>query len=80
MKSPTTPAPAWKIGEKEDPLSVYLADIFTVTANIAGIPAISIPSGTTNVEGKDLPLGIQLMATHMGEKYLFKAGKDFFGE
>ncbi len=78
--TPTTPAPAWKIGEKEDPLSVYLADIFTVTANIAGIPALSIPSGTTKVGDAELPLGIQLMATHMGEKYLFKAGKDFLGE
>jgi len=78
--TPTTPAPAWKIGEKEDPLSVYLADVFTVTANIAGIPAISIPSGTISVDGKGLPLGIQLMATHMGERYLFRAGKDFLGE
>ncbi|MHB1316484.1 MAG: Asp-tRNA(Asn)/Glu-tRNA(Gln) amidotransferase subunit GatA [Minisyncoccota bacterium] len=78
--TPTTPAPAWKIGEKEDPLSAYLADVFTVTANIAGIPAISVPSGVSYVEGKDLPLGIQLMATHMGEKYLFKAGKEFLGE
>ncbi|MCX6703132.1 MAG: Asp-tRNA(Asn)/Glu-tRNA(Gln) amidotransferase subunit GatA [Candidatus Zambryskibacteria bacterium] len=78
--TPTTPAPAWKMGEKEDPLSAYLADIFTVTANIVGIPALSVPSGTTSVDGIDLPLGIQLMATHMGEKYLFKAGKDFLGE
>lgn len=78
--TPTTPAPAWKIGEKEDPLSVYLADIFTVTANIAGIPALSIPSGTIEVDNKKLPLGIQLMATHMGEKYLFQAGKEFLGE
>lgn len=75
--TPTTPAPAWKIGEKEDPLSVYLADIFTVTANIAGIPALSIPSGTTK---ENLPLGVQLMAPHMAEKYLFKAGKEFLGE
>lgn len=78
--TPTTPSPAWKMGEKEDPLSAYLADIFTVTANIAGIPALSIPSGTTNMDGVDLPLGIQLMATHMGEKYLFRAGKQFLGE
>jgi len=43
--TPTAPFPAWKIGEKSDPLSVYLADIFTVTANIVGLPAISVPSG-----------------------------------
>jgi len=75
--TPTTPAPAWNIGEKEDPLSAYLADIFTVTANIVGIPAISLPSGVTK---ENLPLGIQLMASHMAEKYLFKAGKEFLGE
>ncbi len=78
--TPTTPAPAWKMGEKEDPLSAYLADIFTVTANIVGIPAISLPSGTVSVDGIELPLGIQLMATHMGEKNLFRAGKEFLGE
>ncbi len=80
--TPTTPAPAWKIGEKEDPLSAYLADVFTVTANIVGIPAISLPSGGTIIRpGKEsLPLGIQLMAPHMAESNLFKAGKDFLGE
>jgi len=78
--TPTTPAPAWKIGEKEDPLSVYLSDVFTVTANIIGCPAISIPSGTTEVDSINLPLGIQLMAPHMTEKYLFSVGKDFLGE
>ena len=56
---PTSPVPAWKIGEKENPLSAYLADIFTVTANIAGIPAISVPSGNTK---SGLPLGLQIMA------------------
>lgn len=75
--TPTTPLTAWKMGEKEDPLSAYLADVFTVTANIVGIPAISIPSGVTK---DNLPLGVQLMATHMAEKYLFRAGKDFLGE
>lgn len=79
IATPTTPSPAWKIGEKEDPLSAYLADIFTVTANIVGLPAISIPSGFVSVEGKDLPLGVQLMASHSGEEYLFNAGKNFLG-
>lgn len=80
VMTPTTPAPAWKMGEKEDPLSAYLADIFTVTANIAGIPALSIPSGFVEIGDKKLPLGVQLMATHMGEKQLFKAGKEFLRE
>jgi len=75
--TPTAPFVAWKIGEKSDPLSMYLADIFTVTANIVGVPAISIPSGFVLVEGKKLPLGIQFMAPHGGENLLFEVGKKF---
>ena len=75
---PTTPSPAFEIGEKTgDPLQMYLADIFTVTANIAGIPAISIPSGYATVDGKQLPLGIQFMAPHGREDILFEIGKKF---
>ncbi|KKR73190.1 MAG: Glutamyl-tRNA(Gln) amidotransferase subunit A, partial [Candidatus Nomurabacteria bacterium GW2011_GWA1_40_8] len=75
--TPTAPGPAWKIGEKSDPLSMYLEDIFTVTANIVGVPAVSIPSGFTEVEGKKLPLGIQFMASHGAEESLFEVGKKF---
>lgn len=75
--TPTAPFVAWKIGEKSDPLSVYLADIFTVTANIVGLPAISLPSGFIEVEGKSLPLGIQFMAPHGDEEMLFEVGKSF---
>ncbi|NQV88334.1 MAG: Asp-tRNA(Asn)/Glu-tRNA(Gln) amidotransferase subunit GatA [Parcubacteria group bacterium] len=79
--TPTSPTPAFKIGEKTaDPLQMYLADIFTVTANIVGIPAISIPSGFSEVGGNKLPLGIQIMAPHSREDLLFMAGKDFLGE
>ena len=78
--TPTSPVPAWKIGEKSDPLSMYLADILTVPANIVGIPAISVPSGFMEVEGKKLPLGIQFMAPHSGESVLFDIGKKFLGE
>jgi aspartyl-tRNA(Asn)/glutamyl-tRNA(Gln) amidotransferase subunit A len=75
--TPTTPAPAFKIGEKiSDPVAMYLEDIFTVTANLTGMPAMSIPSGRPN----GLPLGIQMTSTHGGEETLFKAGKDFLGE
>lgn len=77
VATPTAPTPAWKIGEKGDPLSAYLADIFTVTANIAGIPAISLPSGFVEVGGKKLPLGTQFMAAHGREDTLFSAGKLF---
>ena len=75
--TPTSPIPAWKIGEKSDPLSVYLADIFTVTANIVGIPAVSLPSGNVLIEDKKLPLGIQFMAPHGKEDFLFEVGKKF---
>lgn len=72
---PTSPIPAFKIGEKaHDPLAMYLADIFTVPVNIVGVPAISIPSGKTR-EG--LPLSLQLIAPHFGESTLFAIGKDF---
>ncbi len=80
--TPTAPFPAWQIGEKKSPLENYLADIFTVTANIVGCPAISLPSGFTdaNADGKKLPLGIQLMAPHLSENVLFEIGKKFLGE
>ena len=77
IMTPTTPTTAWKIGEHTDPLSDYLADIFTVTANIAGIPAISLPSG---FDKNNMPMGIQFMAPYMAEKYLFNVGKKFLGE
>lgn len=75
IATPTSPIPAFKIGEKsQDPLAMYLADIFTVPINIVGVPAISIPSGKTE-EG--LPLGIQFIAPHMREDVLFTIGQDF---
>ena len=78
--TPTAPIPAWKIGEKSDPLSMYLADIFTVPANLTGIPALSVPFGTVNRDGKELPIGIQLMTPHDGEQRLFHIGKQILGE
>ncbi|MEK7539312.1 MAG: Asp-tRNA(Asn)/Glu-tRNA(Gln) amidotransferase subunit GatA [Patescibacteria group bacterium] len=75
--TPTAPFVAWKIGEKSDPVSVWLADIFTVTANIVGVPAISLPSGFLEIEGKKLPLGIQFMASHGREDLLFEISKRF---
>jgi aspartyl-tRNA(Asn)/glutamyl-tRNA(Gln) amidotransferase subunit A len=81
IATPTTPAPAFKIGEKvNDPVAMYLEDIFTVTANITGMPALSVPCGWSEKEGKKLPLGLQLTARHGDEKTLFEAGKDFLNE
>lgn len=79
--TPTSPTPAFRIGEKSNnPLQMYLADIFTVSANVVGIPAISIPSGFVEREGEKLPLGLQIMAPEMREDILFQIGRKFLGE
>ena len=72
---PTTPSPAFKFGEKSDPLAMYLEDIFTVTANLTGMPAISVPMGSVEREGKKLPVGIHFTAPHQSENSLFAIGK-----
>jgi aspartyl-tRNA(Asn)/glutamyl-tRNA(Gln) amidotransferase subunit A len=73
--SPVTPTPAFNIGENiDDPLVMYLADIYTVLASLTGIPAIAIPLGN-NPEG--LPLSIQLMARHFGEQELLSLSQAF---
>ncbi len=70
---PTTPGPAFGIGEKtDDPVTMYLADIFTVQASLAGIPAISLPLGETATK---LPLGVQLVAKRFGESELLAFSK-----
>lgn len=70
---PTSPTPAFKIGERvDDPLSMYLADIFTIAANLAGIPGISIPCGFAEEEGKKLPIGLQLLGKSFDEPNLLK--------
>lgn len=73
--SPVTPTPAFNIGENmDDPLVMYMADIFTVLASLTGIPAIAIPLGN-NMEG--LPLSLQLMARHFGEQDLLSLSHTF---
>lgn len=74
IATPTTPFSAWKMGEKSDPLSAYLADLFTVTANLTGNPAISLPMGTVERDGNPLPVGIQFTAAHGDEEALFGVG------
>lgn len=74
---PTSPTPAFKIGEKTDnPLHMYLADIFTVSANIAGVPAISVPTGEVARDGKALPCGTQILAPWFSEQTLFTIARD----
>lgn len=73
--TPTAPTPAFKIGEKEDPLAMYRQDIFTVPVNLTGVPAITFPMGTVEREEKSLPVGVQYIGPHGGDKRLFAAGK-----
>lgn len=81
VATPTAPTPAFKIGAKTDnPIEMYLADVFTIIANMASLPGISLPSGFTEVDGKKLPLGFQLMAPYGEDRLLFEAGKKFLGE
>jgi aspartyl-tRNA(Asn)/glutamyl-tRNA(Gln) amidotransferase subunit A len=65
---PTSPTPAFKLGERtNDPLSMYLADIFTLAANMAGICGVSIPCGFLEDEGKQLPVGLQILGHELDE-------------
>jgi aspartyl-tRNA(Asn)/glutamyl-tRNA(Gln) amidotransferase subunit A len=72
--SPVAPTPARKIGAfAADPLHEYLSDIFTLSANLAGIPGISVPCGTTDFDGgKNLPVGLQILGPHLGEAKLLQ--------
>ncbi len=74
LVSPTTPSAAFKIGEKKDPVSMYLSDTFTVIANIVGIPAISIPNGKTR---ENLPTGFHIMGNFFEENKLLSLGYKF---
>ncbi|MGC6535101.1 MAG: amidase family protein, partial [Parvibaculales bacterium] len=72
LLTPTTPSAAFAVGKNvEDPLEMYLNDVFTVTVNLAGLPGISIPAG---VDGNGLPLGLQLIGQAFGEETLLRAG------
>jgi aspartyl-tRNA(Asn)/glutamyl-tRNA(Gln) amidotransferase subunit A len=70
LVSPVVPTPAWKFGDKgDDPLAMYLSDVFSISANLAGIPGISVPGGFST---QGLPIGIQLQGPHFKEDVLFK--------
>jgi aspartyl-tRNA(Asn)/glutamyl-tRNA(Gln) amidotransferase subunit A len=73
LLSPVTAAPAFKLGELvDDPLQMYLVDLYTVTANLAGIPALSLPCGTSK---GGLPLGFQLLAPPLEEERLLRGAR-----
>lgn len=72
--SPVSPTPPWKLGEKVDnPLKMYLSDVYTVIANLAGIPGLAVPSGFID----DLPTGFQILGPQFSEKLLFQIGHAF---
>jgi aspartyl-tRNA(Asn)/glutamyl-tRNA(Gln) amidotransferase subunit A len=74
--TPTAPTPAFKIGEKsDDPLSMYLADIYTVTADLAGVPGISVPCGKTQ---SGLPIGLQVLGRHFDESTVLRVAHAVF--
>jgi len=69
--TPTSPTAAFEIGEKmDDPLTMYLSDVYTVSANLAGIPAISVPCGK---DSKGLPIGLQIMGKPLSEGMILNA-------
>jgi aspartyl-tRNA(Asn)/glutamyl-tRNA(Gln) amidotransferase subunit A len=70
LVAPTTPGVAFKMGEKEDPLQMYLNDIFTIPVNLAGLPGVSIPGGFTQT---GLPIGLQLIGRAFDEATLLRA-------
>jgi aspartyl-tRNA(Asn)/glutamyl-tRNA(Gln) amidotransferase subunit A len=73
---PTTTGPAFRIGEKaDDPLAMYMNDIYTVTANLAGIPGISLPGGFAEEGGKKLPVGVQLLGKAFDEQRLLRIAR-----
>ena len=74
VASPTSPVAGIRRGERvDDPLTMYLADVFTVAANLTGLPAISVPAGFTSGAGPRLPMGLQLMAPHFREDVMLAA-------
>ena len=73
VMTPTTPTTAFKFGEKKDPVQMYLSDIFTVSANLAGLPAISFPSGESS---SGLPIGVQFIGPLFSDESLFTLDED----
>ena len=77
IAGPTTPTTAFKIGEKSDPMSMYLCDIYTANTNIAGICGISIPCGFSTRHGKPLPIGLHLQGAWHDDAKMLRAAQMF---
>ena len=74
---PVTPFTAFKRGEIKDPMQMYLEDIYTISGNLAGLPAISVPSG---ISSEGLPLGMQLIASHKEDASVVSAAAAYLRE
>jgi aspartyl-tRNA(Asn)/glutamyl-tRNA(Gln) amidotransferase subunit A len=75
LATPVAPTPAFRLGEKvDDPLTMYLSDIFTISANLAGIPGLSLPCGFST---GGLPIGLQLLGPHFGEPQVLQVAFAF---
>ncbi len=75
---PTAPTPAFKLGERiKDPLTMYMSDVLTVSANISGMPAISLPCGFVKRENKKLPVGLQIMGDHFKEEMVIRVASSY---
>jgi aspartyl-tRNA(Asn)/glutamyl-tRNA(Gln) amidotransferase subunit A len=73
LVAPVSPTLPFKIGEKmDDPLQMYLSDIFTISINLAGVPSLAIPCGTAN----GLPVGLQIIGKHFDESTIFDIGRE----
>lgn len=76
--SPTAPTPAYKLGEKvSDPLAMYKGDLMTINLNLSGLPAVVVPCGFAQEEGKSLPVGLQLTGPMFGEAAMLEIAHIF---
>jgi aspartyl-tRNA(Asn)/glutamyl-tRNA(Gln) amidotransferase subunit A len=74
IAGPTSPTPAFKIGERsDDPITMYLSDIYTIAVNLAGLPGISVPAGFVN----DLPVGLQLVGDYLQEARILNVAHQY---
>ncbi|MHC4718104.1 MAG: amidase family protein, partial [Planctomycetota bacterium] len=77
LLGPTAPTPAFAIGEKVDPLSMYLCDVYTTAANITGICGMSLCCGYAEADGNRLPIGLQIQCRAFDEATMFRVARMF---
>lgn len=77
IMGPTTPDVAFRLGAISDPVTMYLSDIYTIATNLAGLPGMSIPAGFVNSEGRDMPVGLQLIGNYFDESRLLNVAHQY---